>query len=331
MFCSWFKYAVFSLLPFSVGASAQGQTLPEDVHIEIVVRPKTAKDAATLPHLDKHSFKIMQQGKKLPFKVEPSSGSGMKNVLFVAADALSDCSQGELANSLSSLISRGWMVRVADLSGKATAAFGKSSSWPTVCKQATSSSTVDLFRELERLPGRRALVFESRRASELLAEAITNTTITDAITKIPEIYLVDGGMNVESKTYLFEVHQESSPGLGQDSPLYVPCHGVGIASPNDPCDVAVTATYKKSGFGQGVMHEKKIIDAVKDLLFSSVYYDIAFQIPSSNTSTVRPIELSFHTGSDFSVSIAMYTVKHSGSGEKDVRMAVTTPLIVHTG
>ncbi|MDR3723648.1 MAG: hypothetical protein P4K83_04075 [Terracidiphilus sp.] len=324
---SWFKYAPFFLIPFSAGANAQDQTKPEDVHIEIVVRPKIVEDAATLPHLDKHSFKIMQQGKKLPFKLEPSSSSGVRNLLFVSADALSDCSQGKLAASLSPLMSRGWKVRVADLSGKATAAFEKPGSWPAVCMQAASSSTVELFRELERLSGRRALVFESHRASDLLSEAITNTTMTDAIKKIPEIYLVDGGINAESKTPLFAVHQESSPSLGADSPRYVPCHG---GAPNDLCNIVVTTTYKKSGFDQGVMHEKKVIDAVKDLLSSSVYYDIALQVPSSDKSTVRPIELSFHTGSDFSVSIEMYSVKHSGSENEDVRMAVTTPLVVHT-
>jgi len=67
------------------------------------------------------------------------------------------------------------------------------------------------------------------------------------------------------------------------------------------------------------------------LLSSYVYYDIAFQIPSSDKSTVRPIELSFHTGSDFSVSIEMNNVKHSGLEEEDIRMEVKTPLVVHTG
>lgn len=327
MFYSWLKYAAFSLLPFSMGASAQYQTKPEDAHIEIVVRPKAAEDAATLPHLDRHSFKIMQQGEKVPFKMEPSSGPGMRNVLFIAADALSDCSQGKLAASLSPLMSRGWKVRVADLSGKATTAFGKPSSWPAVCTHATSSSSVELLKKLERLSGRRVLVFESPRASELLSEAITNTSITDAVTKVPEIYLVDGGMNVESKTYLFAVHQESNPSLGEDSPLNTPCHG---SSPNDLCNITVSKSYKKNGFSQETMHGKKVADAVKYLLSSDVYYDIAFQIPSSDKATVRPIELFFHVDSDFSVSIAMYTIKHSRSEEEDVRMEVTTPLVVRT-
>jgi hypothetical protein len=78
------------------------------------------------------------------------------------------------------------------------------------------------------------------------------------------------------------------------------------------------------------MHERKVLDAVKDLLFSPVYYDIAFQIPASDKSAAQPIELSFHTGDDLSVSIEMYAVKTSGSEEEDVRRKVTTPLVVHT-
>ena len=326
MFRSWMKFSAFCLLPFSLEISAQDRSKPEDVHIEIVVRPKATEDTATLPHLDRHSFAILQQGKKLPFKLETSSG--IKNLFFVAAGAFSDCSQGKFAATLSPLMSQGWKVRVADLSGQATAAFGKSSLWSTVCAQATSTSAVKLFRELEGLPGRRVLVFESPRAAELLSQSITNSTIKDALVKVPEIYLVDGGMKAESKTYLFSVHQEASPSLGEDSPINVPCHG---ASSDDLCNITVAKSYQKSGFGQGIMHEKRVTDAVKDLLSSSSYYDIAFQISPSGMLKTRPIELFFHTHSDVSVSIAMYAVKPAGSEKDNTRMEVTTPLVVHTG
>ena len=284
--------------------SAFAQDTEETVHLEIVVRPRPASPVEGVPSrsLKPSSFNVRLQGKSLNAQVAEGRSQAFPPQLLIFSDNLStDCLREKDGDAVNGLLAKGWAVRLADSTGRVTSQLTPGVDLSSACSSA-SSDTHDPIVQLTQMMGRRVVM--------LLGDP-GKKTADAAIRAIPEIYAVDGGVEVKSFTPLLAIPKEgpvAPPDSGE--PYTVRCHPVGgRTSPNDLCNQGVSADVKVSGYSHGISHERDSADALHDLLASEDrYYDLTFK---AQPSSLKALSLTFHSDASLHVVVTPYTEKHS--------------------
>lgn len=311
----WFV-AILSVICGSV-LTASAQANPPDMHIEVVVRPArvTNQDSPPSPVLKGGQIRLSQNGQKLPFRLL-RPGAYPQHLLVITAAPLR-CADIP-RDMIERMLGKGWAVRIADSEGTATAELTSQADLPSACGTIQHLSTGDLIRNIAQQDGRRAV---------LLTGAVTPGLIGN-VRAIPEIYWVDGGVQLRSEAPLLRVPQPSpvSPSEVAASTGYtVPCHEVGgRVAPNDPCNITVGTTYRKSGFRDGINHEKSVETALQAIhRAGGRYYQITFH-PTNN----GPVELALRRTGPMSVMVTMYSLSNAAPNLPPHRVLKTGELTV---
>lgn len=301
---------LFAIIMLLSSLAAYSQAARHNIsHIEVVVRPRRvrARDTAPLPRLRASNFELRQQGLPIAIHLAGSGTSYPRHLLIIVPALQPSCPQLGASRKLRNLIAKGWTIQIAYAEGAITLPIGSTGSSQATCGKASSVSGLMPIQYIEKEPGRRIILFTVPPSPDVLA---------DAIHRIPEVFSVDGGVSVSSHTGLLAVPQPSPSAPPESETTYtVPCHTVGgRISPNDPCNLGVSTTYKKNGFSDGVMHEKSIAAALQDMLPSNRYYDLSFQLPSSPTVNTASFDFTIHYDGNLSLAVAMYSeINHSNN------------------
>jgi hypothetical protein len=311
--CFFAILSVFSGL--AIKASAQSSA--PDMHIEVVVMPARVSDhdSPPSPILKADQFRLSQNSQKLPFHLlRPGA---YPQHLLVITDTPLRCAAIRTP-MIERMLGKGWAVRIADTEGTATAELTGDADLQSACGTMQHLSTVELIQEIAQQDGRRAVLLTGATTPELIWNVRT----------IPELYWVDGGVQMRSEVPLLRVPQPSpvSPSEVATATGYtLPCHEVGgRIAPNDPCNITVVTTYRKSGFRGGINHEKSVEAALQAIdRAGDRYYEITFHSADND-----PVELALHHTGPISVMVTMYSLSNTAPNAPPHRVLETDELSV---
>lgn len=290
-------FAIFSVISASATV-ASAQSSAQDMRIEVIVRPArvTDQDNPPSPALKAGQLRLSQNGQKLPFHL--LRAGAYPQHLLVLTDTPLRCAAVPTP-LIERMLGKGWVVRIADLEGNATAELASEADLRSACGTMEHLSTGEWIKDISQRDGRRAVLLIGAGTSGLI----------QYVQSVPEIYWVDGGVQVRSEAPLLRVPQPSpvSPsevtamGLG----FTLPCHEVGgKIAPNDPCNITVGTTYRKSGFRGGINHEKSVEAALQAIdRAGDRYYEMTFHSADND-----PVELALHRTGTMSVTVTMYSL-----------------------
>jgi len=290
-------FGVFS--GFAIAASAQGN--PSDMHIEVIVRPAQLanQDSPPPPTLKAGQLRLFQNGQKLSFRLlRPGA---YPQHLLVITDTPLRCAAIP-TSMIERMLGKSWAIRIADVEGTATAELTSNADLRSACGTLQHLSTDKLIHGIAQRDGRRAVLLIGAATSDLIQN----------VQSIPEIYWVDGGVQLHSETPLLRVPQPSPV-----SPSEVTATGVGYTiacrevggrvAPNDPCNITVGTSYRKSGFRAGINHEKSIKDAVQAIDHAGDrYYEMIFHSADND-----PVELALHHTGPMNLTVTMYSLSNA--------------------
>ena len=309
--------AIFSIFS-GLGIAASAQSTAPDTHIEVIVRPArvTDQDTPASPTLSAGQLRLSQNGQKVPFHLL-GPGAYAQRLLVVTSTPLRCAVLPRFM--IGKMFRKGWDIRIADIEGTATAELTSEAELRSACGTLEHVSTDKLIHDIAQWDGRRAVLLIGAGTAGLIKN----------VQSIPEIYWVDGGVQLRSEVPLLRVPQPSpvSPsevtttGVG----YAVPCREVGgRVGPNDPCNITVGSTYRKSGFRGGINHEKSIeaalqaIDRARDR-----YYEMTFHSADDD-----PAELALHNTGPISVTVTMYSLSNAAPNVPPHRVLKTSELSV---
>lgn len=311
------RYLLVSLTLIAVMASplhAVAQT-PSDIHIEVFVKPPRAHSSVEhpAPRLTPRNFQLRQQGQSIPFHLAQPSKNAPSHLLVVLPKSLSSCEVMALPASLHDLLSQRWALGIAGNGGAATTYFSGQNAWQAACHSAPAAGHP--IAALEKLPGRRVLVFIGSPSPALMAAASR---------ALPEVYAVDGGIKFTNYTAPMVIPKDGG-GLFVEGPYTVRVDSIdGRVRPGSRYTEGTSFSYKADAFRHDVMHEKTFNSAVKDILNASGrYYDLAFQLPTATATA--PLDLGFRHMDNLSFRVAMYSQSDKG----DQTLAQRTPAAAH--
>lgn len=308
-------FAIFSVISASATV-ASAQSSAQDMRIEVIVRPARVadQDSPPSPALNAGQLRLSQNGQKLPFHLLPAGAYPQH--LLVLTDAALQCAAIP-TRLIERMLGKGWAVRIADLDGNATAELTSNADLRSACGTVQHLSTENLIHDIAQRDGRRAV---------LLIGAATPRLIVN-VQSIPEIYWVDGGVQVRSEAPLLRVPQPSpvSPPEVTATGYTLPCHEVGgRIAPNDPCNITVGTTYRKSGFRGGINHEKSVNDALQAIdRAGDRYYEMIFHSADND-----PVELALHRTGSMSVTVTMYSLSKAPANILPHRVLKTNELTI---
>jgi len=266
-------------------------------HIEIIVRRNGADDmgSKSVPRFNKSNLRVTANGSVIPFTLSGPNSSYRKQVLVVSIDP-GVCNAINSMRDVHRLRDEGWHIGVL-LANPAAIQSAK----PAKCNSVDLTTDPRALAQLERETGRRAVIFASGTQPELLQ---------DVRELMSEVYVVDGGIAATSFTPLLPLGQLGPMSGGDPEVVYsIPCHEVGgKISPNDPCNLGVSTSYRTGGQRSGIFHATTLKDAVSRLAASEDrYYDLSF-----GTAEV-PVALVILSKANAQLDIRTYSESLSGA------------------
>ncbi|HEX5283425.1 MAG TPA: hypothetical protein VFW30_04845 [Bryocella sp.] len=310
-------FAIFIVVSGSAMA-ASAQVNAADMHIEVIVRPARVadQDSPPPPTLKASELRLSQNGHELPFHLL-RPGAYPQHLLVITARQLR-CLAIPVP-VIKRMLGKGWAVRVADAEGTATAELTSEADLRSACGTIQHVPIRGLLQDTAQQDGRRAVLLSGTVTPELIG----------TLPSIPEIYWVDGGVQLRSESPLLRVPQPSpvSPSelTATSAGFTLPCHEVGgRIAPNDPCNITVGTTYRKSGFRGGINHEKSVETALKAIdRAGDRYYEMTFHSTDND-----PVELALHHTGPMSVTVTMYSLPNAAPNVPPRRVLTTGDLIV---
>jgi hypothetical protein len=309
--------AVFTVIS-GLAVTAFAQDNARDMHIEVIVRPARVadRDSPPPPSLKAGQLRLSQNGKHVPFHLL-RPGAYPQHLLIITGAPLR-CAAIPTA-IIETMLRNGWSVRIADVEGAATAELTSDADLRLACGNIQHLSTGELIQDIAQQDGRRAV---------LLTAAVTPRLIAN-VQSIPEIYWVDGGVQMRSEVPLLRIPQPSpvSPSelTATSAGFTVPCRQVGgRIAPNDPCNITVGTTYSKSGFRGGINHEKSIKAALQAMdRAGDCYHEMTFHSAGNG-----PVELALHHPGPMNVTVTMYSLSNAAPNVPPRRVIKTGELNV---
>jgi hypothetical protein len=220
---------------------------------------------------------------------------------------------GDVVQTLSSALSKGWLVSASRSDGSFTpycssaatlesalAANGAAPLSPEDAVSAAQTATAGL----EKFAGRRVLLIAN--GTNKFPYALPYAWLFEVQGALGRIYVVDGGITVK----------ETFADLDTLTGYY---YGFDMDSNGIPRQVR--------SYDRGLAHELKLSDAVKDVLSDDRnYYDLEFSIPGSLSGSILPVALTLHSGGDRPVVTAtMYSLAPSAASGSSAVERVTVP------
>lgn len=297
-----FGFAV--VLLFALVARCFSQPIGKTGHIEIFVKPQEANpnnSAAPIPKLSNSNFLLRFQGTTIPLQlVRPKTGP--RHLLIVADDPVAVCREIASAKELHDLQKQGWIIQVSNV--------GKQDVRPaSICRDILSNPPLNSLEQLQFVSGRRVV---------LLVGDIQPAILQDAIQHIPEVYAVDGGVQLTAKTPLLNLKQSGPRQVTETNGIYaVRCREVGgRVAPNDPCNLGVSTTYMANGHRNGYSHEKSIASALGEIVEDQpLYYDIEFPLYKVPSLSKGMLTLTIRKRANMQMRIEAYSESSDGARE----------------
>ena len=260
-----------------------------ELHIDVIEKSEKAR-------LSSHDFKLSVAGR--PYGVTVSDGKYIErqeptHLLVTLANRPANAAPySDVIDALDGVLARGWLVSIVRSDGYQTLYL---SSAAALSNALRSGGPVGFdyraaFTGLAGFAGRRVLIVEqpvSQTDPQMLAMARD---------LIPEIYRVDGGFPTLSMNTNAGLLRDASEGFAAlPNPT---AELVGTCPAGSSAEFCVPEAPGQTGFptkrrtSNGVMHEVKFKDAVKDALKDvDSYYDLDLKVPAQ--ATAGPLVLTY--------------------------------------